>query len=70
MIALSKLQQGEWYDGFYRVRDTQQGTLTLMWDGHQFLEPEGLRLIQMHDPFAVQTSSFEPNVISIGEPAS
>lgn len=70
MIPKENLDIGKFYDGFYFFKGTQKGTMTCMWDGFDFIEPNHCHFIPLRDPEGIQHESFEPNVISTGEPAS
>jgi len=67
VIDLEDLLKGEWYDGFLWRKGKQVGTETLKYLGHGVFLYCGGGIPYCTDPF---TGGFEPNIISVGEPAS
>ena len=68
MIGTDKLRDGVWYDGFTWCNGKQLGVKTMRWDGEMFVH--GAARYQHAAAFGGKTITFEPNVISIGEPES
>jgi hypothetical protein len=67
MIDKERLDPGTWYDGFVWSKGKQQGVATLRWGGARF--DDGIEGFQA--PYKGENDNgFEPNVISVGEPAS
>ena len=67
MIDREKLDTGTWYDGFVWRKGKQKGVLTLRWGGARF--DDGLESFEMLYKGDKDTG-FEPNMVSIGEPAA
>jgi hypothetical protein len=76
MITLEKLNDQEWYDGFLWNDGKQRGVTTLKWMaklslfGNPEVDPEHHYAHVDDGRFPSKTWRFEPNVVSIGEPAS
>ena len=72
MIPMGKLKDGEWYDGFEWFDGRQKCTATMRWSGsHNAFVGDNLRTLMHRDNhLAGRVYTFEPNVESIGEPAS
>lgn len=66
MINKADLSEGSWYDGFLWVAGKQRGTATLRWHGDYFSDGLESRVVSYKSQHG---EGFEPNVISIGEPA-
>ena len=76
-IHLSDLTDGTWYDGFIWHKGSQKGTTTLRWSEslQLFFNPQ--LDLAAHYPHVDDANhrdwsalTFEPNTISIGEPAA
>lgn len=71
MISVNMLTNGEWYDGFLWKDGRQMSTDTLRWNGDAqvFTGYHHGEYPHVADHRKRQWS-FEPNVVSTGEPAS
>lgn len=72
MIERENLERGTWYDGFIWRKGIQQGAGTKRWMNSHFTDGKGGgELLALHNPLeASMYYTFEPNVVSIGEPAA
>jgi hypothetical protein len=71
VIGVDTLDDGVWYDGFLWYDGRQKRTDTMRWMGRdKVFTLGGARYMHTADPKAGRVMTFEPNVISIGLPAS
>jgi hypothetical protein len=59
-----------WYDGFLWYDGRQKGVALCRWRNGRFTSDLGREYQHTANPYAGRITTFEPNVISIGEPAS
>ncbi len=70
-VAIDELKENEWYDGFTWYSGSQKGTATMQWGGTYFHSEKNQPFHHVDDARNKAWSwSFEPNVVSIGEPAA
>ena len=71
MINMQDLSHGEWYDGFQWYKGKQKQAETSRWMPPYFTDGMEGTQMPLHNFNATATYwTFEPNVISIGEPAA
>ena len=75
-IPINELERGAWYDGFMKKAGRQIGVVTLQWSPALELFYHPIADLEHHYPHIDDPKgdwsewAFEPNVISIGEPAA
>ncbi len=71
MIPMDKLKEGTWYDGFEWYDDKQKCVGCYQWRFDDLFHTKTGRVLKHRDdPTAGRVYTFDPNVESIGEPAS